>query len=111
MGLLICIVKEEGEHTPLRVAEYFKVTKPMVTAMVNSLEKKEYITKMKSMVDKRSFILKPTEKAVSIVNETFKEYYKNIQTLQTYLGNHEYSKLIELLSIANTILLEEKDNG
>ena len=48
MGLLIFIVKEEGEHTPLEISEFFKVTKPMVTAMVNSLVKKEYITKVKS---------------------------------------------------------------
>ena len=111
MGLLICIVKEEGEHTPLKIAEFFKVTKPMVTAMVNSLVKKEYVTKVKSRVDKRSFIVKPTEKAVSIVNKTFNEYYKNMQTLQICLGNHEYSKLIELLTKANNILLEEKNNG
>ncbi len=111
MGLLICIVKEGGEHTPLRIAEFFKVTKPMVTAMVNSLVKKEYIIKVKSRVDKRSFIVKPTEKAVSIVNETFNEYYKNMQVLQSRLGNHEYSKLIELLTKSNNILLEEKNNG
>lgn len=111
MGLLICIVKEEGEHTPLRVAEFFKVSKPMVTAMVKSLVKKEYITKVKSLVDKRSFVLKPTDKAVSLVDKTFIEYYKNIQTLQTCLGNHEYSKLIELLTKANNILLEERNSG
>jgi len=111
MGLLICIVKEVGEHTPLRIAEYFKVTKPTVTAMIKSLVKKEYVTKVKSRVDKRSFIVKPTEKAVSIVNKTFNEYYKNMQTLQICLGNYEYSKLIELLTKANNILLEEKNNG
>ena len=111
MGLLIFIVKEEGEHTPLEISEFFKVTKPMVTAMVNSLVKKEYITKVKSSVDKRSFIVKPTEKAVSIVNKTYNEYFKNMQTLRTCLGNHEFSELIELLTKANSILLEEKNNG
>jgi len=111
MGLLIYIVKEEGEHTPLKIAEFFKVTKPMVTAMVISLTKKEYIIKVPSIVDKRSFTLRPTEKAIALVNETLNEYHKNMQVLQSRLGNHAYSKLIELLAKANDIVLEEKNNG
>lgn len=111
MGLIIFLVKEQGEHTPLQIAEFFKVTKPMVTAMVISLTKKEYIIKVPSTVDRRSFALRPTEKAVALVNETFNEYYKNMQVLQSRLGNHEYSKLIELLTKSNNIFLEEKNNG
>ena len=111
MGLLIFLVKEVGEHTPLKIAEFFKVTKPMVTAMVISLVKKEYITKVKSVVDKRSFSLKPTEKAVALVGETFDEYYRGMQVLRSRLGTNEYSMLTELLDKSNNILLEEKNIG
>ena len=111
MGMMIFLIKEQGAHTPLQIAEFFKITKPMVTAMVISLTKKEYIIKVPSNVDKRSFTLRPTEKAIALVNETLNEYHKNMQVLQSRLGNHEYSKLIELLAKANDILLEEKNNG
>ncbi len=111
MGLLIFLVKEQGEHTPLRVSEFFKVTKPMVTAMVSSLTKNEYVIKVASLIDKRSFMLKPTEKAIILVNETFDEYYKNMQLLKDGLGNNNFNNLTELLNKANEILLEEKENG
>lgn len=111
MGLMIFLIKEQGVHTPLQIAEFFKVTKPMVTAMVISLTKKEYITKVPSTVDKRSFSLRPTEKAIALVNGTLDEYHKNMQVLQSRLGDHEYSKLLELLARANDILLEERNNG
>lgn len=111
MGLMIFLIKEQGTHTPLQIAEFFKITKPMVTAMVISLTKKEYIIKVPSNIDKRSFTLRPTKKAIALVNETLNEYHKNMQVLQSRLGNHEYSKLIELLAKANDILLEEKNNG
>ncbi len=108
MGLLIFLVEEECEHTPLKISEFFKVTKPMVTAMVNSLIKKEYVTKVPSLIDKRSFILKPTEKAIALVKEAFEEYHKNMQLLIDELGNEKFEHLIELLNEANEILLEEK---
>lgn len=111
MGLLIFLVKEQCEHTPLMISEFFKVTKPMVTAMVNSLTKKEYIIKIPSHIDKRSFILKPTEKAKLLVEETFHEYYKNMQALKERLGSKKFKNLTELLDEANKILLGEKENG
>ena len=111
MGLLIFLVKEQCEHTPLMISEFFKVTKPMVTAMVNSLTKKEYIIKIPSHIDKRSFILKPTEKAKLLVEETFDEYYKNMQALKERLGSKKFKNLTELLDEANKILLGEKENG
>lgn len=111
MGLLIRIVKDEGEHTPLKIADFFKVTKPMVTAMINSLVRMAYIVKVKSTLDQRSFVVKPTEKAVMIVNEAYLEYYKNMQVLRTGLGDFEYDRFIELMEKANYILLEGKSNG
>ncbi len=111
MGLLIFLVKEQCEHTPLMISEFFKVTKPMVTAMVHSLVKKEYVIKVPSLIDKRSFMIKPTEKAILLVNETFDEYYKNMQLLKDVLGSKKFEDLTKLLNEANEILLEEKENG
>lgn len=111
MGLLIFLVKEQCEHTPMMISKFFKVTKPMVTAMVHSLIKKEYVIKIPSLIDKRSFALKPTEKAILLVNETYDEYYKNMQLLKDKLGSNNFKNLTELLNMANEILLEEKENG
>lgn len=108
MGLLIFVVKSEGSVTPVMASDFFKVTKPMVTTMVNALSKKGYLTKLQSPADKRSFTLYPTEKAVQLVEETYTEYFKNMSYLKSAMGQKKYDKMIALLELANYILLEDK---
>lgn len=111
MGLLIYLVKEDNNPTPVEIAEFFKVSKPMVTAMINSLTRKGYLIKSPSQSDRRSFTLQPTEKAVKLVGQTYTEYYSSMKLLQNKLGQKDYNNLITLLNNANGILLEEKKNG
>lgn len=108
MGLLIYLVKSEEPKTSIKIAEFFKVTKPNVTAMVKSLEKSGYVVKNQLTLDKRSFVLEPTEKARHLVEETYNEYFKTMEILSSKMGIEDYSKLIELLEKANNILLEEQ---
>jgi DNA-binding MarR family transcriptional regulator len=83
----------------------------MITALVSSLTKQGYITKVPSKEDKRSFMLKPTEKAMALVTHTYSEYYKTLELLQTKLGDGDFKSLTALLEKANNILLEVKLNG
>lgn len=108
MGMLIYLVKNEEPATPLKIADFFKVSKPMVTSMISSLSKKGYILKIPSDVDKRSFTLKPTEKAIHLVDHTYQEYYKNLNKLIDGMGEADYEKLVELIGKANSILLEDQ---
>ncbi len=107
MGLLILTVKSQTPVTPLMAADFFKVKKPMITAMVNSLCDKGYLEKITSLQDKRSFTLNPTEKARKLTNETYDEYFKAMENLRSKLGNEEFDQLIKLLSKANKVLLNE----
>lgn len=109
MGMLIFIVRSEVSQSPIKVAEFFKVSKPMVTTMAAALLKKGYLLKIPSEEDKRSFTLSPTAKAIELVEQTYSEYYKTVQMLKMKMGERRYDKLIELLGIANSILLEEKN--
>lgn len=111
MGLLIYLVKTDGEKTPLGAARFFNVTKSMATNMVTSLLKNGYIKKKQSKTDKRSFWLIPTDKAVHLVEETYEEYFKMISVLESRMGTKKFEQLIHLIETANEIILEEKDNG
>lgn len=111
MGMLIYLIKSDEPKSPIKIAEFFKVTKPNVTAMVKSLEKSGYLLKRKSTSDKRSFVLEPTQKAVDLVLETYNEYFKTMEILNSKMGTDNYKKLIDLLEKANNILLEEQNNG
>ena len=98
MGMLIYLVKADGEKTAKGVADFFKVTKAMATNMSSALLK-------------RSFLLRPTEKAVQLVNETYDEYMKQMNILRNSMGEAAFHTLLDLLNMANVILLEEKNNG
>jgi DNA-binding MarR family transcriptional regulator len=111
MGLLILTVKNEQPVTPVMAAEFFKVKKPMIAAMVSSLIQKGYIAKKPSQTDKRSFTLSPTAKAITLVEQTHSEYIKTLELIRVKLGNGDFDNLINLLEKTNTILLEEKTNG
>jgi len=111
MGTLIFIVKAAEAQSPIKIAEFFKVTKPMVTTMVNSLVKKGYLIKNPSSTDGRSFTLKPTEQGVCLVEEAYDEYFKTMGLLRTQMGCEKYGQLIELIELANNILLEGGQNG
>jgi DNA-binding MarR family transcriptional regulator len=111
MGLLIFIVKNPDEPTPLKAARFFQISKPMVTAMVRVLEKKGYITKNPSRQDGRSFTLLPTEKALAMVEQTYQEYTRRIESLCAAMGAEDFDRLIRLIEKANGILGEEKAYG
>jgi len=111
MGMLIYLVKTDGEKTPNAVAKFFKFTKSMATNMATSLLNNGYIEKKQSETDKRSFCLIPTNKAVHLVEDTYKEYFKMMSVLEAKMGEKDFDKLISLLETANQIILEEKSNG
>lgn len=111
MGMLIYLVQTDNEKSPKAMAEFFKVTKAMITNMLTSLQEKGYVLKQKSNVDKRSITILPTDKAISLVNTTYQEYYHNLNILNEKMGSDKFEELLSLLSLANNILLEEKENG
>lgn len=111
MGLLILVCKSEDPVTPVKAADFFKVKKPMITAMVANLIHHSYLEKIPSMKDKRSFSLHPTAKARLLVDHTFNEYIKTMELLKQKLGNDKYITLMSLLDQSNAILLEDKNNG
>ncbi len=110
MGLLILTVKNEMPVTPLMAADFFKVKKPMITTMIISLCKGGYLTKVPSKEDGRSFTLAPTEKAITLVENTYQEYFRTLELIRAGMGEEDFRKFISLTEKANGILLGDKEN-
>jgi DNA-binding MarR family transcriptional regulator len=108
MGLLIFIAQSEKPPASTDAVAFFKVSKPMVAAMVRSLEKKGYITRGGCDDGQRRFTLLLTNKAKSLVEQTTEEYFKNMAVLREGLGSEEYDRLIALLEKSNKLLLENQ---
>jgi len=109
MGVINIITKRGGDFTPLAIAELLGVSKPMIAAHISSLEKKGYIVKEKSETDKRSFYVRPTEKAKSLADEFEIKQTKILQNIENEIGRDEFNGLIALLQKASDALAREKN--
>ncbi|MFO8068422.1 MAG: MarR family transcriptional regulator [Alkalibacterium sp.] len=104
MGVLIFIQKQDMAVTPMNISQFFKITKPSVTSMVNALVKKGYLLKEQSEADKRSYELKTTDKGNKLVESTYNDYYMSIELLRDNMGEHAFNQFIESMQLANVIL-------
>jgi len=108
MGALIYIQKQEESVTPLMISNFFQIAKPSVTTMVNALIKKDYLAKVPSSTDGRSYTVSITEKGKELVELTQKQYFKTMELLEEKMGVKEFDTLIQLIESANNILTEER---
>ena len=104
MGVLNIITQREGLFTPLMIAELLGVSKPMVAAHICVLEEKGYIYKESSGADKRSFYVRPTDKAKGLVHEAEDKLNAHLKRIEAELGEEQFSLLIELLGQAQNVI-------
>ncbi|MDF2591127.1 MAG: transcriptional regulator, MarR family [Clostridia bacterium] len=108
MGALIFTQRYNAPITPLMLSHFFKIAKPSVTSMINSLVKKDYLIKIPSPTDGRSYTVSITQKGIELVESTYNEYFRTMERLKEKMGSKEFSAFIELIKKANNILSEEK---
>lgn len=104
MGVLNIITRREGRFTPLMIAEFLGVSKPMIAAHISVLEEKEYIYKEPSIEDNRSFYVLPTEKAKALVAEAEEKLNEHLKAIENNLGEKRFALLLVLLEEARTSL-------
>ena len=104
MGVLNIISETEGPHTPVKLAEMLKVSKPMITAHITSLENKGYIIKSPSQQDKRAYCILPTEKAQALVKSAKEDLTNKLNWLIDGLGQDDFNALVALAEKANGIM-------
>ena len=111
MGVLNIITGTPSPHTPMMLAELLKVSKPMITAHLISLEGKGYITKQPSSEDKRGYYILPTEKAEALVKRAKDDLDHRLDQLVKGLGEERFELLVELAEEANDILDAAQKTG
>lgn len=104
MGVLIYIYKNGEMTTPQMISQFLKIKKPSVTSQLNVLIKNEFLIKIPSQVDGRSYSLKVTDSGRNLVETTFGEYLKFVKLLHDEMGEDNYHQFINLIHQANQIL-------
>ncbi|MBQ8279811.1 MAG: MarR family transcriptional regulator [Roseburia sp.] len=105
MAVLNIITHRDGLFTPLMIAELMNVSKPMITAHITVLEKKGYIYKEASKEDKRSFYVRPTEKARELVKSETEKMKGQLRKIEETLGEEKYQELLVALRDINELLM------
>ena len=108
MGVVNIITKRGGDFTPIGIAALLGVSKPMIAAHLSSLEKGGYIYKEGSQTDKRSFFVRPTEKAKALADEFEAKQTKYLKTLEGKLGEERFTALVCLLEETQNMMEEMK---
>ena len=99
--------------TPKSIAEVLNITKGRVTAMLNSLKKKNYITTKPSTEDGRSYEIELTihgrtyiEQKTNFVDNYFNELFK-------FIGQKDAEKLVDILDniVEKVNQFEVKNHG
>lgn len=109
MGVLNIVTQQNGDFTPLILAEMMGVSKPMIAAHLQTLLKKGYIYKVVSPDDRRSFYVRPTEKGKILFDEFQVRQTKYLKNIEESLGESEFSELIRLLGETQNILEKIKE--
>lgn len=108
MGVLNILAATPGPHTSVMLAELLGVSKPMITASLNSLSEKGYITKEQSQEDKRVYHVLLTPKAKQLVEDARVDTNRQLARLEEALGQEGFVQLIELTRKANLLLEENR---
>lgn len=104
MAVLNIVTKREGKFTPLMIKELLEVSKPMIAAHINVLEKKGYIYKEFALSDKRSFYVTPTPKAIALVNEAERQTTEKLRELEHEIGADTFAEVVAALEKMQTKL-------
>ena len=109
MGVLNILAEIPGPHTPALLAELLGVSKPMVTAHLNALTEKGYVVKEPSGEDKRVCYIRPTEKALELVEQAKMDTCRQLQRMIEKMGQDNFQLLVNLIAEANDVLQSKGD--
>ncbi|HOV70178.1 MAG TPA: MarR family transcriptional regulator [Clostridia bacterium] len=100
--LLIKIYKH-GANTGIMTSQLSKllnVSPPSVTPIINVLEKKKYVERLRSDDDRRIVYVRVTTKGVNFIKDIDKRFRQTLVGLVDYLGPRDSLELARLLSRA-----------
>ncbi len=88
---------KQNQCTPSMISSELSVTRPTITAALNSLEKKRYIERG-NLSDRRMTSIKITNEGEAFCLEKQKEFEKSILSLYDHIGEEDFTNFIRVLN-------------
>ncbi|WP_225048053.1 MarR family winged helix-turn-helix transcriptional regulator [Lacticaseibacillus kribbianus] len=105
-NLLFWVAAEDAPPTPTALAEAMGLTKAAITKMLNPLIDDGLLTKTTDVRDNRSFTLSLTDAGHREVAALSPTYFEPMNRLREGMGKRQFDQLIELLEVANEVLID-----
>jgi DNA-binding MarR family transcriptional regulator len=99
LGMLV--MRLEGNQKALSIGEisnFLQITPAGVTHLINPLEEKGLIERLKDPSDRRVVLVGITEKGISIAEDLIAEVQEKLVGLIDFLGEDDSRKLIDLMN-------------
>ena len=87
-----------GELSPSDISERLCVTTARVAAALNSLEKKELVTRETSATDRRKIVVRLTKKGKKLLEEGRECMHKNISKMLDLIGEEDAEHVIKIFT-------------
>ena len=96
-----CVCYAHGHRkkalSPSEIGEILGISRPAITAILNTLEEKELISRRDDPKDSRKVIVYITEQGREHAVRTNERLYVWYRKLQAYLGEHDSRELVRIL--------------
>ncbi|MCI9078270.1 MAG: MarR family transcriptional regulator [Lachnospiraceae bacterium] len=102
--LLSRIIMSDVPLTPLDMASLTGLSKPAVSRLIESLEKKGFLFRQFSQKDKRSYTLHITEKGNKEIEQVYRHYLEPVYKLRKTIGEERFKSLMAQIKEANYML-------
>lgn len=99
-----------GDSSQKELQDFFRIKSGSMSEVVLKLETNEYITRYKSDLDQRKYMLRITEKGKKIIENIFEETFQEEEKLFGFLSDDECDSLgIILKKLINKWEINEDD--
>ena len=102
--MLSRIIMSDIPLTPLDMSVLTGLSKPAVSRLAGSLEKKGFLFKQSSQKDKRSYTLHITEEGNNELRQVYYHYLEPVYRLRRTIGEERFKSLMEQIKEANYML-------
>lgn len=103
MDLLSRIVFSKTPLTPHELTSQMGLCKSAVSRLIDHLEKKGFLMKQQSELDKRSYVILITEKGNQELDQTYRYYLEPVYHLKNVMGEEAFELLVNQIKTANQL--------
>ncbi|MBF0274628.1 MAG: MarR family transcriptional regulator [Nitrospinae bacterium] len=104
---LLKILNENPAITQTEISEYLYKNKTTITRMMDVLEKKGYITKVRQNNDRRSFRISVTKSGKSLISELSGIFDPKIERLNNVFSEEEMASFLKVIDKFQEFLFKE----